>query len=97
MLPCRPQHYLYPYHRTEALPDPVEKIFRPADRSVRQGFRIRTVARPPVIRRLLTRLLAIVPAVVARDVDGLEHHLSEQTLRCLERLVRADQSPGALR
>ena len=28
--------------------------------------------------------------VIRKDVHGLEHHLSQKTLECLERLVKGD-------
>jgi len=45
-------------------------------------------------RRTLTiflQSLGLPRKVITRDVHGLEHHLSKQTLNCLARLVRANR------
>jgi DtxR family transcriptional regulator, manganese transport regulator len=53
-----------------------------------------TVARQVQSRRLVLtnclRSLGLPDDVILHDVDGLEHHLSKETLDCLKRLVKAD-------
>ena len=39
--------------------------------------------------------LGLPRKVITRDVHGLEHHLSNQTLNCLTRLVRANLKSGS--
>jgi DtxR family transcriptional regulator, manganese transport regulator len=39
--------------------------------------------------------LGLPRKVITRDVHGLEHHLSKQTLNCLTRLVRANRKSGS--
>jgi Mn-dependent DtxR family transcriptional regulator len=46
-----------------------------------------------VRRRILSaflRSLGLPQNVIRQDVHGLEHHLSQETLDCLERLVKGD-------
>jgi len=59
----------------------------------------RAVAQRIHLRRMTLMIflqsLGLPRKVITRDVHGLEHHLSNQTLNCLTRLVRANRKSAS--